>query len=166
MYAKTNFPPFAPYHASASVAQSLGAQTTVFLQTNVIVVPQEVQNAFGNQQSTGDLNPYTVYAPSLFSRLSNDVIVITAIAFRADESYSNVLSQSWGNLDIQMDTIPGTMGEFVAHFPMDASVDPVTVFSNNNYTRPGRIGATKTSKFGLLSSDRTRTTDGLAPSLS
>lgn len=84
-------------------------------QTNTLVIPREGKTAFGNVYGDPfflNFNVQQVYASTEFSDAPADVLTITEIAFRAEET-QQAIESTIDRLLLRMNVFPGSMEEVV-----------------------------------------------------
>jgi hypothetical protein len=94
------------FAASALVCLSINAQTSV------IVLPKEIETTYGNAWTYQFADGEHIYAASEFDLAPSDVIIITGLAFRVDEAYTNSRAAIW-RIGLEMNVFPGSMKEII-----------------------------------------------------
>jgi len=112
-------------------------------QTNTLLVPSEVENTFGNSDADPFFNIHTsieqIYPPSHFAVASADLITITEVAFRADESWDGIFDAVIGRVQLQMNVFRGPMADMVRN-QSGVEAPVTTVFDRENVRVSGRAG--------------------------
>ncbi len=94
--------------------------------TNVVYVPQELENAHGNTWTYGFAYHEFIYDPSFFGGLASRKILLTSAAFRLEEEDS-AFQAIWPQMKISANVFPGSMEDVIRR--RTAVTNPVVVFS-------------------------------------
>jgi hypothetical protein len=106
----------------------------VLAQTNTMIVPREAATGF----TEGSADPFffterdisQVYGASLFERAGSEVIAITGVAFRKEETTRSSIDVVVPRIILTMSIFPGTVSNATGDF--SGNLNRVTVFDSEN----------------------------------
>src|SRR4029079_10229977 len=113
-------------------------------QTDTLVVPQEAAQRFGN--GSGELfGPYSsvwqIYGASEFASASSDLLLVTEVAFRMDETQQHAFQPNLDYLRINMARYTGSVQQALSAVIPFAQIPVSSVFFRSDYTTSARAAS-------------------------